>query len=86
MIELRPRDEKDKGCRLVFEDWAAQVSTAPSPTAGWGVPQNSIQFFSSRSGSLVALTLAETGPGRGWASVGHAEGTYRNRIHVEPLR
>lgn len=86
VVEIRPRDEKDKGCRLVFRDWSAQLSTDPSPTAGWGVPQGSIQFFSQNGESFIGLTLADTGPGRGWASVGHAEGTYRNRLRVEPIR
>ncbi|MDB4939546.1 MAG: hypothetical protein JWP87_6518 [Labilithrix sp.] len=85
-IEIRPRDEKDKGCRLSFKDWAAQVSTDESPTAGWGVPQGSIQFFSRDGESVVLLTLAETGPGRGFDSVGHAAGTYRNRLRIEPIR
>jgi hypothetical protein len=85
-IEIRPRDEKDKGCRLVFKDWTEQLSTELSPTAGWGVPQNAVQFFSRDGEAYVALTLAETGPGRGWASVGHAAGTYRNRLRIEPLR
>ena len=79
-IEIRPRD--GGGCRFVFEDWSAQVSMEPSPTAGWGVPQNSIQFFSVGAASVVLLALAETGPGRGFDSVGHAAGTYRNRITV----
>ena len=85
-MEIRPRDEKDKGCRLVFKDWSAQVSTDASPTAGWGVPANSIQFFSRDGEGVVFLALAETGPGRGYDSVGHAAGTYRNRLHVEAIR
>lgn len=89
VLEIRPRnetDKTDKGCVLVFKDWSAQVSTEPSPTAGWGVPQNSIQFFTRGSEGLVLLALAETGPGRGWDSVAHAEGTYRNRLRVAPLK
>lgn len=85
-LEIRPREDGDDGCRLTFEDWSAQVSTEPSPTAGWGVPQGSIQFFSRGAQGLVVLTLAETGPGRGFDSVGHAAGTYRNRVRVEPIR
>ncbi len=89
VLEIRPRnetDKTDKGCVLVFKDWSAQVSTEPSPTAGWGVPQNSIQFFTRGREGLILLTLAETGPGRGWDSVAHAEGTYRNRLNVAPLK
>jgi hypothetical protein len=85
IIELRPRDEKDKGCRLTFKDWSAQVSTEESPTAGWGLPQGSIQFFSRDGESIVVLALAETGPGRGFDSGGHSAGTYRNRLRIEPI-
>jgi hypothetical protein len=81
-LEVRPRDDSDAGCRIIFQDWSSQVSTEPSPTAGWGIPQGSIQFFSG----LVLLTLADTGPGRGFDSVGHAAGTYRNRVRIEPIR
>jgi hypothetical protein len=86
ILELRPRNDSDSGCRLIFKDWSSQVSTEPSPTAGWGVPQNSIQFFSRGGPGVVVLTLAETGPGRGFDTVGHAAGTYRNRLRVEPIR
>ena len=78
--------DRDRGCRLVFKDWSAQLSTEPSPTAGSGLPQNSIQFFARDNESLVVLALAETGPGRGYDSVGHAAGTYRNRLRVEAIR
>jgi hypothetical protein len=83
-IELRPLGEAG-GCRFVFADWSAQVSTELSPTAGWGVPQNAIEFFAGGRASLVALSLASTGPGRGFDSVGHAAGTYRNRVRIEQL-
>lgn len=87
ILELRPRDDaRDKGCRLVFKDWSSQLSTEPSPTVGWGLPQSSIQFFSRDGEGLVVLSLADTGPGSAEGSVGHAEGTYRNRLRVEPIR
>jgi hypothetical protein len=79
-LELRARDGND-GCRIIFQDWSSQISTDASPTAGWGLPQSSIQFFSN----AVFLTLADTGPGRGFDSVGHASGTYRNRVRIEPI-
>jgi hypothetical protein len=85
-IEIRPRDEKDKGCRLVFKDWPAQVSTEASPSTGWGVPQNAIQLSSRDGEALIVLALADAGAGRGPGSVGHAEGTYKNRLRVEALR
>lgn len=75
--------DKDGECRLTFKDWAAEVSTELSPTAGWRVPQNSIQFFAHQHEAAVFLTLAETGPGRGWHSVAHQAGTYKNRVRVD---
>ncbi len=74
---------------VTLADWTAQASTALSPTAGWGLPQNAIQFsLMSRddtgSGS-ICISLAGTSIGRGWDSVGHTAGTYRNRLTVLPL-
>lgn len=84
-IEIRHKDGSPGACKLTFKDWAAQVSTEPSPSAGWGVPQNSVQLISRGQETVIVLALAETGPGRGWHSVGHAEGTYRNRIRVDTM-
>jgi hypothetical protein len=71
---------------IVLEDWAAQLSTGLSPTAGWGVPQNSIEFSldaeHARSSASIFITLASTSVGRGFDSVGHAPGIYRNRMTV----
>lgn len=71
-------------CSFEFADWAAQASTALSPSAGWGVPQNSIQFFynPTQTHVLILLTLADTGPGIGWDAVGHTGGGYRNGLIV----
>jgi hypothetical protein len=33
----------------------------------------------------ISLTLAGTAVGRGWDSVGHAVGTYRDRVWIEVL-
>jgi hypothetical protein len=85
-IEVRPVDANEKGCRVILKDWSEQASTDASPTAGFGLPQNSIQFSAANGSAFVVVALAETGPGRGWASVGHAAGTYRNRVRVEPIR
>lgn len=79
---LRLRLASGAECSFEFADWAAQASTALSPSAGWGMPQNSIQFFAGATHSLILFTLADTGPGRGWESVGHAHGGYRNRVRV----
>lgn len=82
--------------KLHFDDWAGQLSTALSPTAGWGVAANAIEFQrvpvdtdnldrDPRHRVMIWMTLAGTSVGRGWDTVGHASGTYRNRITVEPL-
>jgi hypothetical protein len=76
-------------CRITLDDFAAQASTDRSPTAGWGLPVNAIEF--SRYGDAtsspigISITLAGTSVGRGWDTVGHAAGTYRNRMRVESL-
>ncbi|HEX3356079.1 MAG TPA: hypothetical protein VHS31_03770 [Tepidisphaeraceae bacterium] len=73
--------------RLTFADWAAQASVALSPTAGFGLPENAIEFSlngaNPSSSAGIYMTLAATSAGRGYASVGHAAGVYRNRIIVE---
>ena len=69
---------------LTLADFAAHAGTRPSPTAGWGVPQNAIRFNLEGnrpdSPAAVYITLAGTGVGRGYDSVGHAAGIYRNRL------
>jgi hypothetical protein len=70
--------------RLEFLDFAAQLSTALSPTAGHGVSENAIEFglgtTDPTSPAQILLTLAGSGIGRGWDSVGHRAGVYRNRV------
>jgi hypothetical protein len=72
---------------IVLRDWACQASTALSPTAGWGVPMNAIEFQSLgdsvTSPASIWITLAATSVGRGWESVGHRAGVYRNRLEIE---
>ncbi len=74
--------------RIVLGDWSAQADTTLSPTAGWGVPVNAIEFSLSAdapsSPASIFVTLAATSVGRGWDCVGHRPGTYRNRIRLEP--
>jgi hypothetical protein len=69
---------------VALSDWSKQVSTDLSPTAGWGVPMNAIEFrrLGNNSESLVSIwiTLAATSVGRGWDTVGHRAGAYRNRM------
>jgi len=70
--------------RVTWEDWSAQCSTDLSPTAGWGLPQNALEFRLTEGGMVLWCTLAGTSIGRGWDSVGHDAGVYRNRVRVEP--
>jgi hypothetical protein len=83
-------DEGGVVARIVLADWAAQADLTLSPTAGWGVPVNAIEFSVSgdaaRSPASIFVTLAGTSVGRGWDCVGHKAGTYRNRIRLEPAR
>ena len=71
---------------LTLHDWAAQAGMQLSPTAGYGLPVNAIEFSidgdSDRASAGMWITLAATSVGRGWDSVGHAAGTYRNRVTV----
>ncbi len=76
--------------RVTLHDWASQASTDLSPTAGWGLPQNAIQFERTRDAAdapaRLRATLADTAIGRGFDTVTHTAGTYRNRITIERLR
>lgn len=72
---------------FTLDDWSRQLSTDISPTAGWGVPVNAIEF--QRTGKTkdspinIFFTLAATAVGRGWESVGHRAGVYRNRVSFQ---
>ena len=75
-----------------MEDWAAQASTQLSPTAGWGFTENAISFQlllpsepNELSTGFICISLANTSTGRGFDSVGHTAGLYRNRMRVESL-
>lgn len=69
---------------IELADWTSQLSTALSPTAGWGVPVGAIEFLRSGNSEASAveiyITLAATSVGRGWECVGHRAGVYRNRV------
>jgi hypothetical protein len=79
-------DEGEARLNAKFLDWTAQLSIGVSPSAGWGVPQNAVSFRRLGDGDNspceIALTLASTGIGRGFDSVTHAAGVYRNRIEI----
>jgi hypothetical protein len=80
-------DQNVKILRVTLFDFTEEASTALSPTAGWGVSQNAIEFSldtaDKSSTAVFFVTLAGTSVGRGWDSVGHAAGTYRNRMKIE---
>jgi hypothetical protein len=80
-------DDNDLVCTITMDDWASQADTTLSPTAGWGLPTNAIEFHlegdSPTSPAELFVTLAATSVGRGWDTVAHAPGTYRNRMRVE---
>jgi hypothetical protein len=82
-------DQGKAVARLALDDFAAQADTTPSPTAGWGVPVNAIEFSLSdpmlAAPASIFITLAGTSVGRGWDCVGHQAGTYRNRIRLEAV-
>ncbi len=76
--------------RISLADWSSQTDTTLSPTAGWGVPVNAIEFSlsddSPSSPASIFVTLASTLVGRGWDCVGHNPGTYRNQIRLEAVK
>ncbi len=72
--------------RVTLENWAAQASVQTSPTAGWGVPENAIEFSLGAAATVhVYITLAATSVGRGYDSVTHGAGVYLNRMSVSAL-
>lgn len=83
-------DEKGPACSLEVSDWVLQASTELSPTAGWGLPQNAIEFHrtgkEATAPAQLIFTLASTSLGRGWNTVGHAPGVYANRLKFRSLR
>jgi hypothetical protein len=79
LVELGDSSRRELAT-IVFRDWSLQLSTELSPTAGWGLPQNALEFGRSSieptSTAYIHLTLAGTSVGRGWDSVGHRAGVY----------
>jgi hypothetical protein len=88
-LEITLYDEGRAIASVSFADWTSQLSTELSAVAGWGVCDNAIEFSlrdeGLRSGASIFVSLASTSPGRGYDSVGHAAGTYRNRMSVRLL-
>lgn len=89
-LTITLHDEGRPVARLTLDDFAAQADTTLSPTAGWGVPVNAIEFALAddrpSSTASIFITLAGTSVGRGWDCVTHRAGTYRNRIRLDPVR
>jgi len=87
LVELGDSSRRELAT-IVFRDWSLQLSTELSPTAGWGLPQNALEFGRASSEptstAYIYLTLAGTSVGRGWDSVGHRAGVYTNRIEIRP--
>jgi hypothetical protein len=87
-LTIEIRDQGVPVAALKLHDFASQAGVQLSPTAGWGLPVNSIDFMleSPGDGSMASIwvSLASTGVGRGYDSVGHTAGTYRNRIDIGP--
>lgn len=88
-LEITLYDGERAIASIVLADWSAQVSTELSPTAGWRVPQNAIEFSREngdrQAAANIFVSLAATSVGRGFDSVGHAPGIYRNRMKVRLL-
>ena len=79
-LTLTFADENGSLAAWTLHGFSGQASTEPSPTAGWGMPQNAVRFERTGPGSLaVFVTLAGTGVGRGYDTVTHAAGTYTAR-------
>ncbi len=88
-LQITIYSNKEPKYRITLYDWASQASRQLSPAAGWGLPENAIEFscfYGNRSNEgVIFFTLAATSTGRGWDSVGHAAGTYRNRMKIEVI-
>lgn len=78
-------DGDEVQCRVTLLDFTSQASTELSPTAGFGIAQNAIELLASEQApaQTILFSLAATSVGRGWDTVGHAPGNYRNRMRVE---
>jgi hypothetical protein len=88
-LRLTLYDGKEAVYRVHLEDWAVQCSKQLSPTGGWGLPENSIEFSlrgEDEKQAVFFFTLASTSAGRGFDSVGHRAGIYRNRMKIELLK
>jgi hypothetical protein len=87
-LTITVRDEGRPVAWITLQDWSQQVSTDLSPTAGWSVPVNAIEFRrlddDATAPAAIWITLAATPVGRGWDTVGHQAGVYRNSVVFRP--
>jgi len=81
-------DQGQPQALVTLFDFARQAGRQLSPTAGWGLPVNAIEFSrlgdTESSPAAIWVSLSATSIGRGWDSVGHAAGVYRNRVTIGP--
>ncbi len=85
-IDVVIHDENRPVGRIRLMDWTAQADLGPSPTAGWDVAANAIELWRiSPTSVYLSVSLSATSIGRGWHSVGHGPGTYRNRVELSSL-
>jgi hypothetical protein len=82
-------DEQQPIAEIELADFASQASTQLSPTAGWGRAGKCDRVLaeqqpSRRDGPSVHHACC-TSVGRGFDSVGHRPGLYRNRIDVRRI-
>jgi hypothetical protein len=71
---------------LVMPDWTRQASTAPSRTAGHGLPENALVYWSEAGALNVAMDVAGTRVGPGRLSAELPAGIYRHRLRLLALQ
>lgn len=70
---------------VVAPDWEAQASRAPSRTAGHGLPENALVYWSEAGGLNVVMDVAGTRVGPGRLSTELPAGIYRDRLTLLAL-
>lgn len=70
---------------LVMPDWTTQASVAPSRTAGHGLPENALVYWSDAGALNVAMDVAGTRVGPGRLSAELPPGIYRHRLRLMAL-
>lgn len=78
--------DSGRACHVELSGWASQAGFAQSPTAGWGLPVNAVEFFRDPADgeALVSFTLAGTSVGWGLSTAGHQPGSYETMIKLQP--